>query len=60
MAIYTYECPDCHIQQDVIRGISEAEKSYLCEQCNSMLFRVYSSPAVQFNGSGFYSTDKSK
>lgn len=58
MATYTYECPDCHIQQDIIRGISEAESEYICNNCLSILFRVYNSPGVRFTGSGFYTTDK--
>lgn len=60
MAIYSYSCPDCNTVQDRVRSISEPEPSYKCEACGSILFRLYNSPGIQFNGSGFYSTDKSK
>jgi putative FmdB family regulatory protein len=60
MATYTYKCPDCRVPIDIIRGIKDAETSMECSDCGSVMMRVYSSPSVTFNGSGFYSTDKSK
>lgn len=60
MAIYSYQCPDCDTVSDKVRSISEPEPTYVCNKCGSVLFRLYHSPGIQFNGSGFYSTDKSK
>lgn len=60
MAIYSYQCPDCGKAFDKTRSISDPEPTYECDGCGSVLFRLYNAPGVTFNGSGFYSTDKSK
>ena len=58
MPIYTYKCKACDTPYQKVRGITEAEPEYTCDTCNNVLSRVYSSVATQFNGGGFYSTDK--
>jgi len=58
LAIYSYKCVSCGTYKDIIRGISEPEDSYECDNCSSNLTRVYDIPGVRFNGNGFYSTDK--
>lgn len=59
MATYDYTCGVCDKSVSVIRSISDPEGYYECDACNEPLKRVYSSNVgVQFNGSGFYSTDK--
>ena len=60
MAVYTYTCNNCKNNVDIARGISDPEGLYECDTCGSVMSRVYSSPSIQFSGSGFYSTDKSK
>lgn len=61
MAVYTYKCKnsECGIRVEKVRGISEPEPTYICDECSEVLARVYdSAPSIQFNGSGFYSKDK--
>lgn len=58
MALYDYTCKDCNSSVTISRGISEKEDIPFCSACNKPFSRVYSSIAVAFNGSGFYSTDK--
>ena len=58
MAIYDYACGVCGKSVQVTRFITDLEGSYECDACNEPLKRVYSNVGVQFNGSGFYSTDK--
>ena len=58
MATYEYTCDEGH---DVIleRGMTEDEPDNLsCNNgsCSSPLKRVYSVPAIKFNGRGFFST----
>lgn len=58
MALYEYTCKSCNAVKTVSRGISEPEDIPQCSDCGISYSRVYSSPGVTFNGSGFYSTDK--
>jgi predicted nucleic acid-binding Zn ribbon protein len=58
VAIYEYRCDEGH---DVIleRGMTEDEPEDLrCnnEPCTAGLKRVYTPPAIKFNGRGFFST----
>jgi predicted nucleic acid-binding Zn ribbon protein len=58
MAVYEYKCDEGH---DTVleRGMTESEPENLqCnkESCSSLLKRVYSVPAIKFNGRGFFST----
>lgn len=56
MATYEYECPDDGELVLVTRGMTEPEGEYSCETCGSKMRRVFSSPPVKFNATGFYST----
>jgi putative FmdB family regulatory protein len=56
MPIYTYECA-CGQVLDVTHGMFE-EFELECDNCDSMMDRKFSAPAIQFKGSGFYSNDK--
>ena len=60
MAVYEYRCGDCNAPYVKVRGITEPEPEYFCDNCNKKLVRIYSSVGVTFNGGGFYSTDKGK
>jgi len=55
---YTYECA-CGRALDVRHSIHE-EPEFECDNCGGPMERVIAAPAVQFKGSGFYSTDKAK
>jgi predicted nucleic acid-binding Zn ribbon protein len=57
MAVYEYKCDEGH---DVIieRGMTENEPDNLCcnqGECALPIRRVYSAPAIKFNGRGFFS-----
>ncbi len=58
MPTYTYDC-DCGQVIDVRHSIHE-EPVLECDNCGGLMRRVFTAPAVKFNGSGFYSTDKKK
>jgi putative FmdB family regulatory protein len=56
MPIYEYQCNACKDRHEVIQSISEAPLSQ-CSKCGGELRKLFSSPAIQFKGSGFYKTD---
>jgi putative FmdB family regulatory protein len=57
MAQYDYKCSDGHLYTET-RGMTEEQRQKDCPECGKELRRVYagSSPAIQFKGSGFYSS----
>jgi putative FmdB family regulatory protein len=57
MPTYDYKCSVCSITTEFIRGFGE-DREPIC--CNATMQRLWSSPGVVFNGSGFYSTDNRK
>lgn len=56
MPTYRYECV-CGEAVDVKHSIHE-EPKVECESCRGAMVRVPQAPAVSFQGSGFYLTDK--
>jgi putative FmdB family regulatory protein len=56
MASYDYKCSKCGIEITTERSMTAEEVVPRCD-CGEMMARVWSSAAVIFNGSGFYSTD---
>ena len=64
MPFYTFKCPSCNKQQEVLQKMNEPEP--VCERCINAscgvhiveMKRVFKSNAKpQFKGSGFYETD---
>lgn len=53
---YEYDCANCDTELTVERSITDPEPEYFCEKCGYRLRRVYTPPAIQFKGGGFYST----
>lgn len=58
MPTYEYVCQLCDVTYEEICGITEKAKLIECIECGELLKRVFSSPIVTFNGSGFYANDK--
>lgn len=60
MPTYTYMCNKCNLFFNKIRGITEPDPGYTCEECGSDLARTFSGSnvGITFKGSGFYRTDK--
>jgi putative FmdB family regulatory protein len=57
MPLYDYKCEKCSMSIEYQREIGE-DREPTC--CNQSMQRVWSSPGVIFNSSGFYSTDNRK
>jgi putative FmdB family regulatory protein len=53
MPTYDYKCDKCGITIEFERGFGEDREPSCCQ---TIMSRVYSAPAVKFNGTGFYST----
>ena len=57
MPVYDYKCSICSMSTEFQRGFGEDREPSCCGQ---LMQRVWSSPGIIFNGSGFYSTDSRK
>ena len=56
MPLYEYQCDDCGHRFEVIQKYSDAHID-TCPKCAGTVHKLFSSPAIQFKGSGFYITD---
>ena len=58
MPLYEYECTECGQRTELIQryGDPPLEK---CPDCGSNVRKLFSAPAVQFKGTGWYVTDYS-
>jgi putative FmdB family regulatory protein len=60
MPLYEYECSACGRRFELIRKFSDPPVD-VCTLCGKgPINRLFSSPAIQFKGSGFYITDYAK
>lgn len=60
MPLYEYECESCQKRFEKIRKFSDPPLE-TCDLCgNGPIRKLFSSPAIQFKGSGFYITDYAK
>ena len=56
MPLYEYECDACAHRFEVIQQYKDAPID-VCPKCSGTVKKLFSSPAIQFKGSGFYITD---
>ena len=60
MPLYEYECAACGERFELIRKFSDPPVD-ICTRCGrGPVTRLFSSPAIQFKGTGFYITDYAK
>jgi putative FmdB family regulatory protein len=59
MPLYEYECEACSTRIEKIQKFSDPPPA-TCEACGGPLRKLFSSPAIQFKGSGWYITDYAK
>ena len=59
MPLYEYLCDACGRRFEVIRKFSDMPLEE-CPHCGGTVHKLFSSPAIQFKGSGFYITDYAK
>jgi putative FmdB family regulatory protein len=57
MPRYDYKCSVCSVQIEFEKSVGD---EHLPTCCSESMQRVWSSPGIIFNGSGFYSTDNRK
>lgn len=55
MPTYEYRCNKCMSHQELTRSVDERDDEVSCP-CGNVSSRIYNTPAIRFNGSGFYST----
>ncbi len=56
MPLYEYQCTQCGEQIEIIQKLSDPLYT-LCPKCGGAMRKLFSAPAIQFKGSGFYKTD---
>ena len=56
MPLYEYECTECGHRTELLQrhGDPPLDK---CPECGSAVRKLFSAPAVQFKGTGWYVTD---
>lgn len=59
MPLYEYQCDACAHRFEVIQKFSDP-RIEVCPTCGSKVTKLFSSPAIQFKGSGWYITDYAK
>ncbi len=59
MPLYEYQCDTCSHRFEVIQKFSDPLVT-VCPKCSGAVRKLFSSPAIQFKGSGFYITDYAK
>ena len=55
MPTYEYRCNKCMAHQEITRSVDERDDVVTCI-CGHTSTRIYNTPSIRFNGSGFYST----
>ena len=56
MPLYEYQCQQCGERLEIIQKMSDPPYTH-CPKCGGEVKKLFSSPAIQFKGSGFYKTD---
>lgn len=56
MPLYEFECRSCGKRMEVLQRFEDPPPA-ACPTCGGDLKKLFSAPAVQFKGSGFYATD---
>jgi putative FmdB family regulatory protein len=56
MPLYEYQCKQCSERHEIIQRFSDPPLEH-CPKCGGDMKKLFSSPAIQFKGSGFYKTD---
>lgn len=58
MPYYEYTCQPCALTTMLSRTVEERDNPVTCTKCHQPMNRTYTTPAISFKGSGFYTTDK--
>lgn len=60
MPTYEFRCSNCNKQKETTLKIKDLGVAVICDSCNIGMERIFSTPGIIFNGSGFYRTDNRK
>jgi len=56
MPLYEYKCDQCGERSEILQSIQDPPHTQ-CPKCGGTVKKLFSAPAIQFKGSGFYKTD---
>jgi len=57
MPAYNFVCPSCGLTFEKQLSYANADIALLCPNCQNVVKKVFSKPAIIFKGPGFYVTD---
>ena len=60
MPIYTYQCYECGLVQEVMRSVKNRDKLHPCGHCLCACDRIIDLAAFQLRGGGWYKDGYSK
>lgn len=49
---YNYYCPECVLTEERVHPI-DSDDSYLCPECNWVMVKKFTAPAIHFKGGGW-------
>jgi len=56
MPKYDFKCIACGLVEEVTLSVEQSANAPACSKCGGETVRVYTPPAIQFKGPGFYKT----
>jgi putative FmdB family regulatory protein len=56
MPLFEYQCTKCNERSEILQRAADPPYTH-CPKCGGEVKKLFSSPAIQFKGSGFYKTD---
>ena len=56
MPLYEYQCTLCDERSEILLKVADPSYTH-CPKCGGAVKKLFSSPSIQFKGSGFYKTD---
>ncbi|HKO00404.1 MAG TPA: FmdB family zinc ribbon protein [Thermoanaerobaculia bacterium] len=56
MPLYEYKCDQCGERSEILQSFQDPPHTQ-CPKCGGTVKKLFSAPAIQFKGSGFYKTD---
>lgn len=57
MPLYEYYCEKCKSVKEVLKSYDKYDEEENCANCKEIMIRKINTSSLNFNGSGYYTTD---